>query len=90
MKIANAIAMCRPDSVFINTGSETDRQFIRDLAIERGEESVEDFEEKRLEEEFIGLGYFNIRSRIKSLNGSFDIYTQPGEGMKVLSKIKID
>ena len=39
LKIANAIAMCRPDSVFINTGSEADRQFIRDLAIEKGEES---------------------------------------------------
>jgi phosphoenolpyruvate carboxykinase (GTP) len=39
LKIANAIAMCRPDSVFINTGSEADRRFIRDLAIEKGEES---------------------------------------------------
>ena len=39
LKIANAIAMCRPDSVFINTGSEADRQFIRDLSIEKGEES---------------------------------------------------
>lgn len=48
------------------------------------------FEEKRLEEAFIGLGYSNIRSRIKSLNGSFDIYTKPGEGIKVISQIKID
>ena len=39
LKIANAIAMCRPESVFINTGSKADRQFIRDLAIEKGEES---------------------------------------------------
>ena len=39
LKIANAIAMCRPDSVFINTGSEADRQFIRNLSIEKGEES---------------------------------------------------
>ena len=39
LKIANAIAMCRPDSVFVNTGSEADRQFIRDLSIEKGEES---------------------------------------------------
>ena len=38
-KIANAISICDPDSVFINTGSEADRQFIRDLAIEKGEES---------------------------------------------------
>jgi phosphoenolpyruvate carboxykinase (GTP) len=38
LKVANAIAMCQPDSVFINTGSEADKQFIRDLALERGEE----------------------------------------------------
>ncbi|NNK84358.1 MAG: phosphoenolpyruvate carboxykinase (GTP), partial [Desulfobacterales bacterium] len=38
-KIANAIALCDPDSVFINTASDEDRQFIRDLSIEKGEES---------------------------------------------------
>jgi phosphoenolpyruvate carboxykinase (GTP) len=38
-KIANAIVLCDPDSVFINTGSDEDRQFIRDLSIEKGEES---------------------------------------------------
>ena len=38
-KIANAIALCEPDSVFIDTGSEEDRQFIRDLALKKGEES---------------------------------------------------
>ena len=40
LKIANAIAMCRPDSVFVNTGSQTDKQFIRDLALKRGEEKT--------------------------------------------------
>ena len=39
IKIANAIAMCRPDSVFVNTGSDADRQFIRDLSLEKGEEA---------------------------------------------------
>ena len=39
LKIANAISMCRPDKVFINTGSEDDRQFIRELALTKGEES---------------------------------------------------
>ena len=38
-KIANAIVLCDPDSVFINTASDDDRQFIRDLSIEKGEES---------------------------------------------------
>ena len=39
IKIANAIVMCQPESVFVNTGSETDRQMIRDLSVQKGEES---------------------------------------------------
>ena len=39
IKIANAIVMCQPDSVFVNTGSEKDRQTIRDLSIRKGEEA---------------------------------------------------
>ena len=38
-KIANAIVLCDPDSVFIDTGSEADRQFIRELSLKKGEES---------------------------------------------------
>ena len=37
--IANAIVMCQPDTVFINTGSEKDKQFLKDLAIKKGEEA---------------------------------------------------
>ncbi len=40
LKIANAAAMCRPDSIFINTGSAADRQFICDLALKKGEEKA--------------------------------------------------
>ena len=38
--VANAIMMCRPDSVFINTGSNEDKQFLRDLALQKGEEAT--------------------------------------------------
>ena len=38
LKIANAISMLDPDSVFINTGSESDIQKIREMSIEKGEE----------------------------------------------------
>ena len=37
-KIANAVAMCEPDTIFINTGSPADRQRVRDLCLENGEE----------------------------------------------------
>ena len=38
-KIANAINLCDPERVFINTGSEQDLQFIRQLALNKGEEA---------------------------------------------------
>ena len=40
LKIANAIVMCQPDHIFINTGSEADRQFVRQLALQKGEEKA--------------------------------------------------
>ena len=39
LKIANAIVLCKPDRVYINTGSKSDRQYIRTWAIENGEEA---------------------------------------------------
>ncbi len=37
-RIANTVVVCNPDTIFINTGAEADRQFIRDLAIKTDEE----------------------------------------------------
>jgi len=39
-KIANAVVMCQPDAVFIASGSEEDRQFVRELSLEKGEEAT--------------------------------------------------
>ncbi len=39
LKIANAITVCQPDKVFINTGSKQDKQYIRDLCLKNGEEA---------------------------------------------------
>ena len=39
LKVANAIALCDPDAVFINTGSEEDCAKIRKMSLEKGEES---------------------------------------------------
>jgi phosphoenolpyruvate carboxykinase (GTP) len=38
-RLANAIVICNPDTIFINTGSREDQQFIRNLALKTGEES---------------------------------------------------
>ncbi len=40
IKIANAIAMCEPDSVFVNTGSEEDKKWIREYSLQKGEEAA--------------------------------------------------
>ncbi|MFA5904310.1 MAG: phosphoenolpyruvate carboxykinase, partial [Desulfobacula sp.] len=38
VRIANAVVVCNPRSVFVNTGSPEDKQFIRNLALEKKEE----------------------------------------------------
>lgn len=40
LKIANAIVLCDPDKVFVNTASDEDRQFIKDLSLKKGEEKA--------------------------------------------------
>lgn len=37
-----------------------------------------------------GMGYSNIRSRVKSLNGSYSIFSEEGEGVRVKIQINID
>jgi phosphoenolpyruvate carboxykinase (GTP) len=38
LKVANAIAMCKPKDVFINTGSEEDKQWVREYSLRKSEE----------------------------------------------------
>jgi len=40
LKIANAISMTDPDSVFVNTGSDADVRKIREMSLEKGEEKA--------------------------------------------------
>ncbi len=40
LKIANAIVLCDPDKVFVNTASDEDRQFVKNLSLEKGEEKA--------------------------------------------------
>ncbi len=39
IKVANAITMCQPDSVFVNTGSDEDIDWIRQYSLTKGEEN---------------------------------------------------
>jgi phosphoenolpyruvate carboxykinase (GTP) len=38
LKVANAIAMCEPDAVYILTGSDEDNAFVRRMSLEKGEQ----------------------------------------------------
>lgn len=40
LKIANAVSMMQPDSVFVNTGSAEDVQTIREMSLAKGEEAA--------------------------------------------------
>jgi signal transduction histidine kinase len=47
------------------------------------------FDENTLEAQTSGMGYSNIKSRIKSLDGTFDIETSPNAGLNVNIGIKV-
>lgn len=47
------------------------------------------FDPDTIELEQKGMGYSNIKSRIRSLNGTFQIFSQPNEGLHVEIGIKI-
>ena len=79
-KIANAIVLCDPDSVFINTGSDEDRQFIRDLSIEKGEES-----KLPMENHTIHYDLKDEQGRI--IDRTFYIHNE-GEEVTTLAKLK--
>ncbi len=38
LKIANAISMCKPQRIFVNTGSRADIEWVRKYSLEKGEE----------------------------------------------------
>ena len=79
-KIANAIVLCDPDSVFINTASDEDRQFIRDLSITKGEES-----KLPMDGHTIHYDLKNEQGRI--IDRTFYIHNQ-GEEVNTLAKLK--
>ncbi|MBN1340275.1 MAG: sensor histidine kinase, partial [Bacteroidales bacterium] len=47
------------------------------------------FDTDLLEKEHKGMGYSNISSRVRSLNGTFDIFSVPGEGINATVQINL-
>lgn len=48
------------------------------------------FDLKETEQELIGMGYYNIKSRVKSLNGYYNMSSKKGEGIRVNLTININ
>jgi phosphoenolpyruvate carboxykinase (GTP) len=78
LTIANAIAMCQPDSVFINSGSEADVQWVRELSLARGEE-----QELAMPNHTVHFDLPEEQARI--IDRTFYI-VNPGEDISVLAK----
>lgn len=78
IKIANAINMCQPDSVFINTGSEDDVNWIREYSLAQGEE-------KKLAKEGHTIHFDLPQDQARLVNQTFYIINE-GEQMSSLAK----
>jgi phosphoenolpyruvate carboxykinase (GTP) len=78
LKIANALAMCAPDSVFINTGSKEDVQWIREHSLKKGEE-------KKLAKPGHTIHFDLPQDQARLVNQTYYIIN-PGEKMSSLAK----
>jgi len=48
------------------------------------------FNAKKIMKENLGMGYSNIQSRIKSLNGNFNVISKPNEGVNITISVNIN
>jgi phosphoenolpyruvate carboxykinase (GTP) len=78
LKIANAIALCEPDEVFIDTGSEADTQWVREYSLRKGEE-------KKLAKEGHTIHFDLPQDQARLVNQTFYIVNE-GENLSALAK----
>ncbi len=78
IKIANAISMCKPDKIFIDTGSDEDIQWIRKHSLDKGEE-------KNLAKEGHTIHFDLPEDQARLVNQTYYIINE-GEKMSSLAK----
>lgn len=78
LKIANAIALCEPDDVFVDTGSEADSQWVREYSLRKGEE-------KKLAKEGHTIHFDLPQEQARLVNQTFYIVNE-GENLSALAK----
>ncbi len=78
IKIANAIVHCKPDAVFVNSGSKADIDWIKQYSLEKGEE-------RKLAKEGHTIHFDLPQDQARLVNQTFYIINQ-GEKMSSLAK----
>jgi len=78
IKIANAITICNPDAVFVNTGSKEDIQWVREYSLKKGEE-------KKLAKEGHTIHFDLPQDQARLVNQTYYIINE-GEKMSSLAK----
>ena len=78
IKIANAIAMCKPQQVFVDTGSPEDVQWVREYSLEKGEE-------KKLAKDGHTIHFDLPEDQARLVNQTYYIINE-GEQLSSLSK----
>jgi phosphoenolpyruvate carboxykinase (GTP) len=78
IKIANAAAMCRPEEIFVNTGSDEDVQWVRDYSLRKGEE-------RKLTKQGHTIHFDLPQDQARLVNQTYYIIN-PGEKMSSLAK----
>ncbi len=78
IKIANAIVLCKPDAVFVNSGSEADVDWIRQYSLDKGEE-------RQLAKEGHTIHFDLPQDQARLVNQTFYIINE-GEKMSSLAK----
>ena len=75
--ITNTLKHARANNIYIDLMQEDSM-----ISLKYIDDGV-GFNVKEAEESLKGMGYPNTKSRIRSLNGNIEIYSQPGEGTRV-------
>ena len=81
--INNTLKHAKAHNIYIDLMRESD--FLKVIYIDDGI----GFNSENIEEEQKGMGYANIKSRIRSLNGTYQIFSQPNEGLHVEISINV-
>jgi len=81
--ISNTLKHANAHSIFIDLNADETTISLKYLDDGIG------FDQTKLDNDYTGMGYANIKSRVKSLNGNYSFYSNQDEGIQVDIKISL-